>query len=141
MERSLNVRVGHVSLEVSDLIESKKFYEPALTNLGFNVIFDDENAIGMANGLLSIWLARPDSRRVERKTPTGDEFAIADHIALYVPDRENVDKVTRVLRDAGFKPLFPPEEHQEFQPGYYSASFTDRDNNVVEFYTIESQSG
>ena len=141
MDKSLkfNVRVGHVCLEVSNVVEAKKFYEPVLRNIGFEIILEDEGAVGLSNGLFSMWLGKPSSRRVQKKMPSKDDFVIADHVALLVPDRKIVDQVAEVMERAGFKPLFPPEEHAEFQPGYYSVSFCDPDNNVVEFYTIENR--
>jgi predicted lactoylglutathione lyase len=131
------VTVGHVSIEVSNITFSRKFYEPVFKHLRFQVIMDQKDVLGLSNGLLSIFLAQPDSRRIERKEPKAEDFAIADHIALLVPDRKTVDEVTLVMKEAGFEPLFAPEEHPEFVPGYYSASFSDPDNNVIEFYVVQ----
>lgn len=33
--------------------------------------------------------------------------------------------------------MFPAEDHPEFVAGYYSVSFCDPDNYVVEFYVVE----
>jgi hypothetical protein len=76
----------------------------------------------------------------ERKSPKEDDFVVADHIALLVPDRRIVHQVAEVLQKVGFRPLFAPEEHPEFDPGYYSVSFCDPDNNVIESYTKIEQS-
>lgn len=130
------VSIGHVSLEVTDLTRSRKFYETALKTVGFKVVLEDKDAFGMANEQCSIWLATPQSPRVQKTPPNADEFVVADHFAFLVPDRQTVDKLVETLGREGVKPLFPPEEHPEFQPGYYSASFCDYDNNVIEFYTI-----
>ena len=129
---SSNVSVGHVCIEVSNIVRSKGFYEPLLKGLGFQVIMDEKDSIGFRSGLLSIFLGQPASKRVERKPPGADEFVIADHVALLVPDRKTVNEVTLTMKKAGFEPLFPPEEHPEFVPGYYSVSFCDSDNYVIE---------
>jgi predicted lactoylglutathione lyase len=133
------VSIGHVSLEVSDLVRSRKFYEPALKGLGFKTVLEQADASGYSNQSLSIFLAKPQSPRVQRKPPSEAEFAIAEHFAILLPDRKTVDETTELVENAGFKPFFPPEEHSEFAPGYYSASFCDPDNNVIEFYTIEER--
>jgi len=134
---SPKVSVGHVCIEVSSVTKSRRFYEPVLRSLGFQLIMDEKDSVGFRSGSLSIFLGQSASRRVARKTPGVDEFVIADHIALLVPDRETVDEVSLTMKEVGFEPLFAPEEHPEFIPGYYSVSFNDPDNNVIEFYVIE----
>ncbi len=131
-----NVSVGHICLEVSNLAKAKGFYEPLLGQLGFKVILSDKDTMGMSNGAFAIWLNMVESKRVERRPPTGEEFVIADHFALLVNDRKTVNDVAKFMENSGFKPLFPPEEHPEFTKGYYSTSFCDHDNNVIEFYTL-----
>jgi len=98
-------------------MKSKGFYEPVLKSLGFQVIMDEKDSAGFRSGSLSIFLGQPASRRVERKPPRADEFVVADHIALLVPDRKTVDEVSLTMKKAGFEPLFTPEEHPEFVPG------------------------
>jgi len=131
------VSVGHICIEVSDITRSRKFYELILKNLGFRTIMEEKDSIGFSNGSLSIFLGQPTSRRVERKAPSIDEFVVADHVALLVLDRKTVNEVASVMKNAGFEPLFPPEEHPEFVAGYYSVSFCDPDNYVIEFYVVE----
>jgi catechol 2,3-dioxygenase-like lactoylglutathione lyase family enzyme len=132
----VNVGIGHVSLEVSNIVKARRFYETALKTVGFRVVLEDKDAIGLANERCSIWLATPQPRRVQKQPPDSNDFVVADHFAILVPDRQAVDKIVEALGVEGFKPLFPAESHPEFQPGYYSASYCDDDNNVVEFYTV-----
>jgi len=130
-----NASIGHVSLEVSDLSEAKRFYETAFKSIGLRVVLEDKDAFGMANENFSIWLATPESRRIQKGAPNPEDFVVAEHFAVLVPDQQTVDMVVETLGRAGFKPFFAPEQHPEFQPGYYSASYCDNDKNVVEFYT------
>lgn len=102
------VSVGHICIEVSSMTRSRRFYEPLLKSLGFQVIMDEKDSIGFRVGFLSIFLGQPASRRVERKAPRADEFIVADHVALLVPDRKTVNEVARVMKEAGFEPLFAP---------------------------------
>jgi catechol 2,3-dioxygenase-like lactoylglutathione lyase family enzyme len=133
------VSIGHISLEVSDLSRSRKFYESALKGLGFRTVLEQDDAFGCSNESLSIFLAKTQTPRVQRKPPAETEFVIAEHFAILLPDKRIVDETAELMKNAGFKPFFPPEEHPEFVPGYYSASFCDPDNNVIEFYTIEER--
>jgi catechol 2,3-dioxygenase-like lactoylglutathione lyase family enzyme len=127
--------VGHIGIEVINLPESKKFYRALLNKLGFEVVMDNENAVGFSNQTFQIWLAKPQKQRVKRKSPAGEEFIVADHLAILVQEKATVDAVDKEMSKSGFTPLFPCEEHPEFCPGYYAVSFTDPDNYVVEVYT------
>ena len=127
--------VGHVGIEVSNLNRSKKFYKTLLEGLGFGIIMDTEDGAGFSNQNFQIWLGESQKPRVKRNAPTGEEFVVADHLAILVPDKETVDAAEKTMKKNGFKPLFPCEEHPQFEPGYYAVSFCDPDNYVIEVYT------
>ena len=126
--------VGHVGIEVSSLRVSRRFYEVLLGELGFKVIMDTEDGLGFSNGVFQVWVGELRPARVRRKAPTGEEFVVADHLAILVSDRAAIDAVERKMEKNGFKALFPCEEHPEFEPGYYAVSFCDPDNYVIELY-------
>ena len=130
------VRVGHICLEVSDLAAAKRFYAPLFQELGFKTVLDDRESVGWSNESFTFFLGKPEKRRVDKKKPSENEFVIADHVALLLDSRNEVDTVAAFMKKCGFDSLFPPEEHPEFVPGYYSVSYCDPDNNVLEFYTI-----
>jgi len=127
--------VGHVGIEVSNLRQSKKFYGALLSAIGFEVVMENENAVGFSNQNFQVWLAKPQKPRVKRKSPADKEFIVADHLAILVQDKATVDAVEKEMKKNGFEPLFPYEEHPEFCPGYYAVSFSDPDNYVTEIYT------
>jgi catechol 2,3-dioxygenase-like lactoylglutathione lyase family enzyme len=133
--KEISAVVGHVGIEVSSLSDSKKFYKALLEPLGFNIIMDAEDGVGFSNQAFQVWLGELRERRVKRKAPTGEEFVVADHLAVLVQDKGTVDAVERKMKNAGFEPLFPCEEHPQFEPGYYAVSFCDPDNYVIEVYT------
>jgi catechol 2,3-dioxygenase-like lactoylglutathione lyase family enzyme len=127
--------VGHVGIEVSNLTKSKKFYATLLEGLGFKVVMDQEDGVGFSNGSFQVWVSASKKSRVKRGAPTGEEFVIADHLAILVGDKAAVDGVDRRMKKNGYAALFPCEEHAQFEPGYYAVSFCDPDNYVVEVYT------
>ncbi len=127
--------IGHVGIEVTNLTKSKEFYRALLDKVGFEIIMENENAAGFSNQNFQIWLAHPQKRRIKRSSPAGEEFIVADHLAILVQNKAAVDAVDKAMCMRGFQPLFPCEEHPEFCPGYYSVSFSDPDNYVVEIYT------
>lgn len=127
--------VGHVGIEASNLSQSKKFYKTLFEGLGFRVIMDTEDGVGFSNQNFSVWLGELSKPRVKRKAPTGEEFVVTDHLAVLVQDKKTVYKIESEMKKNGFEPLFPCEEHPQFEPGYYAVSFCDPDNYVIEIYT------
>lgn len=126
--------VGHVGIEVTNLVKSKKFYMTLLDGLGFKVIMDQEDGVGFSNGSFQVWVGESKKPRVKRGAPTGEEFVVADHLAILVGDKTAVDGVEKRMKKNGYEALFPCEEHAQFEPGYYAVSFCDPDNFVVEVY-------
>ncbi len=131
--------VGHVGIEVSNMNRSKKFYKTLLEGLGFSIIMDEEDGAGFSNQNFQVWLGSSQKPRVKRDRPTGEEFVVADHLAILVPEKKNVDAVEKIMMKNGFKALFPCEEHPEFEQGYYAVSYCDPDNYVIEIYTRPKQ--
>jgi len=127
--------VGHVGIEVSNLGNSKRFYKALLGGLGFKTIMDTEDGVGFSNQNFQVWVGELQEQRVKRKAPTGEEFVVADHLAILVQDKTAVDAIEKEMKEKGFMPLFPCEEHPQFEPGYYAVSFCDPDNYVTEIYT------
>jgi predicted lactoylglutathione lyase len=127
--------VGHVCIEVSNLQNSRVFYEALLGKLDFKTITDTKETIGLSNEVFNVWLVESQEPRVRREARAGEESVVADHLAILVSSKQTVDAVAREMKRNGFVALFPPEEHPEFQPGYYAASFSDPDNYVTEVYT------
>jgi catechol 2,3-dioxygenase-like lactoylglutathione lyase family enzyme len=127
--------IGHVGIEVSSLENSRKFYEVLLRALGFRVIVDSKETVGFSNQNFQVWVSQPQIPRVKCEAPTGEEFAVSEHVAILVPGKSKVDSVAKKMREKGFDILFPPEEQPQFTEGYYATSFCDPDNHVIEVYT------
>jgi catechol 2,3-dioxygenase-like lactoylglutathione lyase family enzyme len=127
--------VGHVGIEVTSLSNARKFYKTLLEALGFKVIMDTKDGIGFSNQNFSVWIGELRISRVKCKAPTGEEFVVADHLAILVQDKKAVYAIEREMKKNGFEALFPCEEHPQFEKGYYAVSFCDPDNYVIEIYT------
>jgi len=134
-KKPIQAIVGHVGIEVSSLRASEKFYKTLLKGLGFKVIMDSEDAMGFSNQNFQVWVAESREPRVKRDAPTGEEFVVADHLAILVQNKGAVDAIEREMKKNGFEALFPCEEHPQFEPGYYAVPFCDPDNYVIEIYT------
>ena len=140
MKKSSQASVGHLGIEVSDLKTSRRFYDVLLHQLDCKIILDTEYAIGYVNQSFQIWLSESDPPRIMRNPPSGEEEMVAEHLGILVPDQETVNAITTVMMEQGFTPIFPPEEHPQFTPGYYAVSFCDQDSYVIEIYTVPHSS-
>jgi catechol 2,3-dioxygenase-like lactoylglutathione lyase family enzyme len=135
LNRPSGAIVGHVGIEVASLSRSKKFYKALFEGLGFKVMMDSKDGLAFTNENFSVWIGELHEPRVKRKAPTGEEFVVADHLAIHVPDKKTVYDIEKEMKKNGFDALFPCEEHPQFEPGYHAVSFCDPDNYVIEIYT------
>ena len=127
--------IGHVGIEVSNLNNSKKFYNALFNRLGFKTIMDSNDGVAFSNENFSVWIGQLEKARVKREPPTGDEFVVLDHLAIQVKDKDAAYDIEKEMKKKGYEALFPCEEHPMFEPGYYAVSFCDPDNYVIEIYT------
>ena len=133
------LKLGHLCFEIGTLKRSLTFWEPLFQATGFKKIMGSDDFVGFSNGAFELFLCRSKPRRVRRPPPSGKEMVISDHVAFRVSERREVDAIVGAMGQAGVTPLFPPEEHPEFTPGYYAASFCDPDNNVIELYCVPTR--
>jgi predicted lactoylglutathione lyase len=138
-KKAVQSTIGHVSIEVSSLKNSREFYEVLLTGLDCRLMVDERTTMAFANRNFQVWVCESDSPRVKRERPTGEEVTVADHLAILVPDEKTVNAIATKMKMGGFAPLFPPEVHPHFTHGYYAVSFCDSDNYVTEIYTAPEE--
>ena len=112
--------IDHVALNVSDLEASKAFYVQALEPLGFSIVMEHPEAVGMGPGDKPIfWLVRRDpvSNAVHVAFTAGDRATVrAFHAAALEAD--GIDHGAPGLR--------------EYHPSYYGAFVLDPDGNNIE---------
>ena len=126
----------HIGIEVTDIRPAREFYDRFLGRLGFRRFIAEADYAGYAGGGLSVWIVANTHPRVRRRQPTGDEEVIADHLAFWVPSRDDVRRLQDDLAREEIYPIFRAAEHPEFRPGYFSAAWTDPDESVLEVYTF-----
>jgi catechol 2,3-dioxygenase-like lactoylglutathione lyase family enzyme len=130
----------HLSLEVSDVARTTWFYDRFLGELGFRRFVADPNYVAFTDGDLTLWLIKDRSPRIRRRPPTGDEEVIAEHLAFHVESADRVRAIEARLAKAELYPVFRGEEHPEFRTGYFSATWVDPDQVVLEVYTVPETS-
>lgn len=111
----------HVSLAVTDLQVSRRFYDAALATLGISMLFDiPGEGLGYgANGRPQFWInqsARP----------------LVTHVAFEAADRAAVEAFHAAGLAAGGQCNGPPGLRPHYDPDYYAAFVLDPDGANVE---------
>jgi catechol 2,3-dioxygenase-like lactoylglutathione lyase family enzyme len=126
----------HLSLEVGDVVRSRAFYDRFLPRVGFRRFVAEAEYLGYTDGAMTLWLVRNPTPRIHRHPPTGEEEIIAEHIAFHMPSAAAVRAAEAELTAGELYPFFRGEEHPEFRPGYFSATWLDPDGVAIELYAI-----
>lgn len=109
----------HVTLDVSDLAASRRFYGAALEALGSEEIAAEGAFAYGPPGRAHLWI-----RAGRSSAPV--------HIAVAAESREHVDAFHRAALAAGGRDNGPPGLRPRYAPDYYAAFVLDPDGNNIE---------
>ncbi len=113
--------LDHVGIPVSDFEQSKRFYEQALSPLGYRLIMEPRSGVaGLGR------LGKPDFW-VFRGEPTS-----AVHVAFAADDRASVEAFYEAATAAGGHDNGRPGLRPEYHPTYDGAFVLDPDGNNIE---------
>jgi len=114
--------IDHVTLQVSDVAASRRFYAAVLEPLGVTVEGSGDEWVGfMGSAGGSFWLI-PAERPGDREL----------HIAFGAPDREHVRAFHRAAVGIGAEILHQPRIFPEYHDAYYGTFVRDPDGHNVE---------
>lgn len=104
--------------------------------LGYKVIYEDEETLGMAGGTVGIWImATPERYKVNKfhRKATG-----LNHLAFRVGLKDDVDKFDEeFIKKNGLKTLYDtPKYFPEYSPRDYAVFFEDPDRVKLEVMTM-----
>jgi catechol 2,3-dioxygenase-like lactoylglutathione lyase family enzyme len=112
--------LDHVTLRVHDLAASKVFYAAVLSPLGYAVIAEYPEAIGLGvKGKPELWL-------------TPDPAAAPQHVAFAAPTRAAVDAFHAAGLAAGARDNGAPGLRAHYHPNYYGAFIDDPSGHHME---------
>jgi predicted lactoylglutathione lyase len=132
--KKLSPSLGFVSIEVSNLKNSKIFYEALAKALDLEKVEDNEEYAAWGNEEFHIWISEEDTPRVKREKPSGrEEWGVSDCVGIWLPNKESVNAVESRMRKGGIEPLYPLEELVEWGE-YYTVSYSDPDNFIIEIF-------
>ena len=119
-------RFDHIDLRVRDFAVARKFYERLLPALGFTRDKSDQE--------WGTFYAETDGVPTEFFGFTEDKNHRPNEtrIAFWADTREEVNRITDVVRAAGGLNLEGPQVWPEYTAGYYALFFEDPDGNKLE---------
>ena len=113
--------IDHVGLGVSDLEQSKAFYQRALRPLGYQLLLERDGSVGFGrNGKPDFFIHA--NRRLSGPT----------HVAIASPDRATVQAFHAAGLKAGGRDNGPPGPRPHYHQDYYGAFILDPDSNNLE---------
>lgn len=123
IEQSLLILVtmiDHLGLPVRDMDKSRAFFLATLQPLGYEVIMDFGQAVGLgANKKPDLWLSQGEpGKRL--------------HLAFAAPDKTTVDACHAAALAAGGEDNGAPGPRPQYHEGYYGAFVIDPDGNNIE---------
>ena len=118
--------IDHIGVHVSDLGASRAFYEAALGALGYEVLFEGGDEIGMGGPIPGLPGKVPDLWLI------GGGRTAPVHVALWADDPGRVDAFHERGLQAGGTDNGAPGLRPAYGPGYYAAFVLDPDGNNIE---------
>lgn len=117
--------LGHIGINVPDLVSAKPYYDAVMATLGFDVFISraDELAYRPAGGkpgtFLFVYSARDSSVGYSRHR------AGLQHLAFMVKTRAEVDAAHRLVVELGSTVLHEPGRFPEYPQPYYATFWLD----------------
>ncbi len=119
--------IDHVSIGVADLARTKRFYDAALTPLGYRCLHDSAGGLGYGDDAVALWIG------VTAHPVPPDERSNL-HFCFAAPSRDSVDAFHRAALAAGGRDNGAPGLRETYDPTYYAAFVVDPDGYRIEAY-------
>ncbi len=119
--------INHVSIGVRDLARTKRFYDAALTPLGYECLSEGSGSLGYGNDAVALWIAP-----AERPVPPDDKSGL--HLCFTAPTRKSVAAFHEAALRAGGRDHGAPGLRADDGADYYAAFVVDPDGYRIEAY-------
>lgn len=119
--------LDHVSIGVSDISRTGRFYDAALKPLGYSRLSDGEDSLGYGKDQVQLWT------NVAKK-PIKPDLASGLHFCFSAPTRKSVDAFHKAALDEGGRDNGKPGLRADYGENYYAAFVIDPDGYRVEAY-------
>ena len=119
--------LDHISIGVRDADASKRFYDAALTPLGYTCLSQSACALGYGAGTVALWVN-------EAARPVSADMESGLHFCFAAPTRKSVDAFhAGALREGG-RDNGAPGLRSSYGEDYYAAFVIDPDGYRIEAY-------
>ncbi len=117
----------HISIGVSNVARTKRFYDAALKPLGFDCLSEGSDSLGYGAGGVGLWIGTSNK-------PVPADEASGLHFCFIAPTRASVDAFHAAALNAGGKSNGKPGLRESYGPNYYAAFVVDPDGYRIEAY-------
>jgi catechol 2,3-dioxygenase-like lactoylglutathione lyase family enzyme len=119
--------LDHVSIGVREIPRAKRFYDAALTPLGYKCLSEGVGSLGYGRDAVALWIGAAE-RPVSADEKSGLHFCFA------APTRRSVDAFHEAALRAGGRDNGAPGLRADYGPDYYAAFVVDPDGYRIEAY-------
>jgi catechol 2,3-dioxygenase-like lactoylglutathione lyase family enzyme len=119
--------INHISLGVRDVGASKRFYDAALTPLGYTCLSESPGSLGCGRDGIALWVSA-----AERPVPPDEKSGL--HVCFDAPTRQSVAAFHAAALRAGGSDNGRPGLRADYGPDYYAAFVVDPDGYRIEAY-------
>ena len=119
--------LDHVSIGVSDISRTKRFYDAALEPLGYKCLSEGASSLGYGRDGVAFWISA-----AERPVPPDDKSGL--HFCFAGKTRKSVDAFHQAALRAGGRDNGKPGARPDYGAKYYAAFVVDPDGYRLEAY-------
>jgi catechol 2,3-dioxygenase-like lactoylglutathione lyase family enzyme len=119
--------LNHVSIGVSDIARTKRFYDAVLEPLGYRCLSDGAGSLGYGDEVIAFWISTT-------KHPVPADEASGLHFCFTAPTRQSVNAFHAAALPNGGRDNGRPGLRDDYGPDYYAAFVVDPDGYRIEAY-------
>lgn len=119
--------INHVSIGVRDIPRTRRFYDAALTPLGYRRLSESATSLGYGRDGVAFWISA-----AAQPVPADDKSGL--HVCFAAPTRKSVDAFHQAALGAGGRDNGKPGLRAEYDADYYAAFVVDPDGYRIEAY-------
>ncbi len=119
--------IDHISLGVRDIPRAQRFYDAALSPLGYRRLSTSPDGLGYGRDVTRFWLSAS-----EHPVPPDERSGL--HICLAANSRADVDRFHAAALAAGGRDNGKPGLRPDYSGDYYAAFVIDLDGYRIEAY-------
>src|SRR5580700_4409060 len=106
--------INHVSIGVRDIGQARRFYDAALTPLGYKCLSEDATSLGYGRDAVAFWIGK-----AEHPVPPDPKSNL--HFCFDAPTRESVDAFHAAALSTGGSDNGKPGLRADYGAHYYAA--------------------